>query len=160
MNLVGEDVKSYFILFIWVGKTNLSKGLAWSLLYCSWREANCGSQTEAKAAQVQSFKTLTTAVDSSLVCPTCGRSFLARIRVMSHVRTHRIQSSLLVYKCSSIVTIDHNRRTKTLYMYEWYGRLFSIYFYQVHQGTVLVRWSLHSMVLSQGLLILPTDHQW
>ena len=33
--------------------------------------------------------TSATAVDSSLACPTCGRSFQARIGLISHLRTHK-----------------------------------------------------------------------
>ena len=34
-------------------------------------------------------------IDSSLVCPTCGQSFNARIGLISHLRTHHTQSSSL-----------------------------------------------------------------
>ena len=46
-------------------------------------------QRKSRAASSSGF------IDSSLLCPTCGRSFIARIGLISHLRTHSTRSSRL-----------------------------------------------------------------
>ena len=56
-------------------------------------EENTIAEAQKKREQRTSAATITSFLPADYMCPTCGRSFRARIVVMSHNRTHRVQSS-------------------------------------------------------------------
>lgn len=56
------------------------------------RTTEAKQKRELRKSRVASTSS-TSASDPSLVCPTCGKSFHARIGLISHLRTHRSQSS-------------------------------------------------------------------
>ena len=57
------------------------------------RTIEAQQKRELRKSRAASTTTLTTAVDPSLICPTCSRSFRAKIGLISHLRTHKPRSS-------------------------------------------------------------------
>ena len=69
--------------------------LAWTHqqgLSSSRREADSGAQQKRELRKARAASTSSTP-DSSLVCPSCARSFRAKIGLISHLWTHQNQSS-------------------------------------------------------------------